>query len=98
MTGGIKYKGPLNLFLEPLEGSILLNGVVEYTDSDGPKVHEGKFRLQMFGGIVLYDEADNSLGSVLPSQVQKATGERLGFTEDKNVTWDPQQRQLVVTN
>lgn len=95
--GIVTYAGPLNAFLESerIEGGVILKGTVEFTNADGPNQFDGKFRLEMFGGIVLYDSEDNPIGTVLPSQVDKATGERWGYPKGNCVTWFPQQHNLV---
>lgn len=98
MSGTVTYSGPLNGYLEPLGGSVRLKGTVEYSGSEGPEKHEGLFKLQMFGGIVLLDEAGNSLGTIIPSQVIKATGERPQLTKGNSVSWYPEQRNVVVVN
>ena len=96
MSGKVVYRGTLNWFLkeERLRG-INLIGVVDYFDSEGSKRHEGKFKLEMFGGIVLIDANDNSIGSVIPSQVIKATGESPNFSKGNSFTYDPKTKKLV---
>lgn len=80
----------LNFCLEFYGGSLDLEGKVEYKDeTDQPETFEGKFKLQMHGGIILYKEGKSTM-TILPSSVIQVRGRRHVPGQDLTVEWDPQ--------